>query len=280
MRLKNIKSKEKRARFTAKQWKSLTRSLRRRQESQPILIAGMQRSGTTMMMDVFHFRKDVGVFDEARNSPVFEDFRIRSLSVLKASLGLMRLPFSVYKIICDSHQIDSFLDGLPGARVVWVYRDPVDNAASQMKKFAQPVAAVRKVAKGEEGGGWLAEGVSPEAMLQVQSLPYEELSDFDWCGVNWWLRNLLFFENRLETNDSVLLLRYEDLARNPLVEMRRICDFCQLPEDHRSLRFVHSRSVRKAEGESFHPAVASLCAGLLEQLDKANRKHRQATGSD
>jgi sulfotransferase family protein len=271
MKLSSLKSAEKRARFLAKTRKSLLHNVRSRQPGRAVFIAGMQRSGTTMLMNVFHLRPDTAVFDEARDSVVFQDFRIRDLDVLRNSLDNQSLPVSVYKVICDSHCVSSLLESFPNARVLWVYRNPQANADSQLKKFASPVQAIKLVHGDQPGGGWFAEGVSDEVRRVLQQFDPGDLADFDWACLNWWARNQIFVEQNLRDDSRVELLRYEELVVNPRTVLGQVIDWLEMPNDERSFRFVHTRSVHKRNLPSVHPEVDKLCNLLLDELNVNQR---------
>lgn len=271
VRLSNLKSAEKRARVLAKTRKSLFNLLRAKRLARPVFIAGMQRSGTTMLMNVFHLRPDTSVFDEARNSTVFKNFRIRDVGTLRRGLMSQSLPIAVFKVICDSHEIVSLFEAFPDAKVLWMYRNPGDNADSQLKKFEHPVKAIKLVHAGEQGGGWFAEGVSENTRRTLHQFRGNELSDFDWACLNWWARNQLFFEQDLASDKRVEVLRYEELVANPIDVMGQVIDWLGMPYHDRSFRFVHSRSVNKTDRSSLNPEIERLCQSVLDSLDNEQR---------
>jgi hypothetical protein len=219
-------------------------------------------------MTVFHLHPAVAVFDEAAESAVFDDYRIRDEVALRTSLRSQAFPVAVYKVISDSHLISDLLAAFPDARVLWMYRSPQENAASQLKKFAEPVRAIRLVHAGEPGGGWLAEGASDESLDILRRIDASGLSDQDWACLNWWLRNRSYLEQGLDHDDRVRLLRYETLAADPVEVLGRVTDWLDLPRDEGAVRFVHTRSVRKSELPPLQRDVARLCESLLEVLDE------------
>ena len=167
----DLQSPEWRARAAARVSKKLLGFARGRPGKSPVLIVGMQRSGTTMLMNIFHLHPDADVFDEARSSNTFLDFRIRSLEVVRQSIDDSHYRFPCFKVIADSHILPSILRGLSKPKVLWMYREPGPNAASRLKKWgAQGTAAIRKVCAAEPGGGWFAEGVS-ESVAQHAARP-------------------------------------------------------------------------------------------------------------
>jgi sulfotransferase family protein len=270
MKLSSIRSAEKRAKLMAQLSKKAWSLLESPADTQPVFIVGPQRSGTTMLMDVFHLHPDTDVFDEARRSPVYLDFRVRSIATLKDSIDRSTKRFACYKIICDSHILPIFLEALPSAKVIWSYRGVTDNANSALKKFPHATRAIRLVCDGKPGGGWFAEGVSAEVAAVLRALPLTELSELDYACLAWWARNHLFFELGVEKLAQVRLLRYESLVQEPVDVLRRLFEWVGLSWSNPVCRFIHSRSVRQTDLSRLHPAVASLCGDLEQRLDAVN----------
>jgi hypothetical protein len=270
MKIAKIKSAEHRAKLVSRLRKKFSSLFEPSTETRPIFIAGQQRSGTTMLMNVFHLHPDTAVFDESRESPVFLDFRIRSMEILERSVRDSKKPFACYKIISDSHILPSFIEAFPTARVIWSYRGAADNAASALKKFPHATRAIRLVCEGKPGGGWFAEGVSLPVAEQLRSLPLAELSEFDYACLVWWARNQLLFELEVDGHPAVRLLRYETLAPQPVPVLRALFEWLGVRWLDPVCRFVHSRSIRKANLPAMHPAVATLCNALERQLDELN----------
>src|SRR2546423_12076375 len=160
MRLEKLRSPEWRARAVARARKRMFGFVRGAPSKCPVLIAGLQRSGTTMLMDILHLHPDTEVFDEARASANYVDFRIRSVAALRQSSEESHFQFRCFKIIADSHVLRPIMGGLFNPKVLWMYRSPKPNAASRLRKFRHPTAAIRAVCQYESGGGWFAEGVS------------------------------------------------------------------------------------------------------------------------
>jgi len=247
--------------------KRIVLPLRPRFEStQPIFIAGMQRSGTTLLMNVLHLSKYIDVFDEAKSAPVFSEFRIKSLGILKESIEKSRFQFAAYKVICDSHLLRQIIDELPGARVIWAFRDAANNAASQLKKFPHTTRAVRLACQQVPGGGWFAEGLSQQVKEVLQEIDNRDLTDLDYACMSWWARNMLFFEQNLHRNNNVWVINYSELAQEPLKKLGSMFEWIGIPWRDAQARFVHSRSIRKPDLAGLNPEVAKLCDDLFERL--------------
>ncbi|MEM9172436.1 MAG: sulfotransferase domain-containing protein [Pseudomonadota bacterium] len=270
MKLSNIKSPEKRARYAAKVRKRIGARFKSPVRTVPVFITGIQRSGTTMLMNTFHLHEATEVFDEEPNSRVFIDYRIRSDEILDQSIRNSRYPFACYKIISDSHILNEFLQRYPESFVIWAYRSCTDNADSQLKKFPHATDAIRRVCDGRPGGGWFAEGCSEQTKQTLRALDTREFSDFDFACLVWWARNVLYFEGGHDQQTNVRLLSYENTARDPATIMEAVQAWVGMPISREAGRFVHARSVAKKDLPTLHPSVAALCQPLEAQLnDKA-----------
>ena len=236
-----------------------------------IFIAGMQRSGTTLLMDVMHYCPDVEVFDEAPNTQVFKDYRIRSTEILRDSVARSRFGHAAYKVICDSHIIEDLIRAVPEVQIVWAYREARDNAESQLRKFENATRAIRLVCAGEPGGGWFAEGISASVGKRVRDIDTSEFSEFDFACLVWWARNQLFFEKGLDQSPNVRTVSYADLAANPNGTLKKMFDWTGLDWSDRYARFVHSRSLGKRGLPPLAPQVAELCDELYARFEDTRR---------
>ena len=274
MNFDDVQSPEWRARAVSRINKKLLGFVHGRPKKTPVLVAGLQRSGTTMLMNIFHLHPDSEVFDESSDSKTFLDFRIRSIEVARQSADDSHYRFPCFKIIADSHVLPSILRGIPDSRVVWMYREYSANAASRLKKFGHATAAIRAVCEGRPGGGWFAEGVSEAARRTLQGLDRSAFTDFDYACLIWWARNQLFFELNLAGEPDVRLLRYETLVVDPKATMQGLFDWIGMPWSAPSMRFVHGRSLNKRNLPALDSQVESLCRELLQRLDEAHDRQR------
>ena len=272
MKLADVQSAEWRARAASRVSKKLLGFARGKPEKSPVLIAGLQRSGTTMLMNIFHLHPDADVFDEARESKAFFDFRIRSVDIVRQVIADSHFRFPCFKIIADSHVLPTIMRGLPDARVIWMYREHCSNAASRLKKFHHATAAIRAVCEGKLGGGWFSEGVSTPIRRSLQSLDRSRFSDFDYACLVWWARNQLFFDLGLAAEPRVRLLRYETLVVDPQATMNALFQWLDMPSSGQSMRFVHAQSLFKRDLPALDPQVEMLCNGLQQRLDEAHQR--------
>jgi hypothetical protein len=278
MKLTDVQSPEWRARAASRVSKKLLGFARATPKKSPVLIAGLQRSGTTMLMNIFHLHPETDVFDEARESKAFFDFRIRSVDIVRQVIADSHFRFPCFKTIADSHILPTLMRGLQEAKVIWMYREHSANAASRLKKFGHATAAIRAVCEGKLGGGWFSEGVSTPIRRSLQSLDRSGFSDFDYACLVWWARNQLFFDLGLATEPRVRLLRYETLVVDPKGTMSGLFRWLDMPSSGQSMRFVHAQSLFKRDLPALDPQVEMLCSGLQQRLDEAHQRQWRGDG--
>jgi hypothetical protein len=87
----------------------------------------------------------------------------------------------------------------------------------------------------------------------------------------WYYRNVLYFEQGLERDPRVLLVRYEALVTRPEQEFPRIFQFLNIPYSPWISRHVFASSVRRKAPPVIDQPIQTLCQGLSERFDAAVR---------
>jgi hypothetical protein len=268
MKLSSLADPQKLRLHSWRRWKALRRAFRSPVPSRPVFVLGRQRSGTSMLMYLLEMHSDTEVYDEAHRSPVFRRFRLASYEAVDAAVERSRAPIVCMKPICDSHLATELLERFPGARVVWLYRGFADAARSAVVMWETADRALRRVCRGEGGGGWFEEGLTPATRGTLRGIYRDELTPFECTCLGWWARNRIVLEQRLAGRSDVHLLRYENLVEDVEARARELFGFLGLPFQERVTRHVHSRSVRAADESGIHPDVRALCRELERELDE------------
>lgn len=268
MNWRSIFDPQKRSRFIAKSAKFYRQTFSRPVSTTPVFILGCQRSGTTMLMFSFHLHPDIAVFDESGNNIAFTDFRLRGFANTKNIIENCAFPVACFKPLADSHLTYKILQTFPSARCIWMLRNYNDTANSFLKKFPHATRAIRFVCTGKEGGGWFQEGISSDTRNILRSLPWQEFVDFDFSCLVWWARNRLFFEQQLNIENRVLLLKYEDLVTDQNSSLKTITDFIGIPYSVKMGKYFHKRSISRSDVPKLHQSVKYLCDDLFESFKK------------
>lgn len=239
-----------------------------RYESIPIFVFGLQRSGTTMMMNVFEENRSIKVYNEQRQTKLYKDFMIRDFNNLKNSIDDCRFPYVTYKTICDSHKIEEFLDSFINCKAIWMYRNYRDVSNSYERKFSNADRAIRIICTGGSGGGWMQEGVSEEAQQILKDVYHPQLSCCECLCLVWWARNRIVLEKQLHERPNVLLIDYDRLVQDPH-QFKRIYQFIGLEFEGQDIHDVHALSIGKDDFPEINQDVRQLCESLTLALEQA-----------
>lgn len=253
---------QKRGRLAAKIGKTFRQTFSAPVETTPVFVLGIQRSGTTMLMFAFHLHPEIAVYDESHESKAFLDFQLRSMETTEKLIHTSPFPVACFKPLADSHRATQLLQRFPMARCIWALREYHDVANSFLRKFPHATRAIRLVCSGQEGGGWFQEGVSEETEQILRNLPWQNFSDYDFACLVWWARNRLFFEQKLDKENRVLLLPYEKLVTTPEESLQAVTNFIGIPFSPQMTRYIHARSISRYSPPEINRSVEKLCDEL------------------
>jgi len=267
MQFSSILNPRKRKRYIKRALKKIKWSVLPVQKTMPIFVFGMQRSGTTMFMDIMENRPDMEVFQEWEKSVFDRDCRISDLSLVDKAVSESKAKYACFKPICDSHIADDFISRFPDGKVIWVYRSYLDNANSAIRRFPTSDRALRLICEGETGGGWLQEGVSDEVLAKLKAVYNKDLSKFEISCLNWWVRNIVLTESDWIKHGNAFLVKYDNLVKDPTAMFADIESVLGVTHIKASYSDVHGRSIAKNDFPPISPAIRELCEELSRRLD-------------
>ena len=236
-----------------------------------VLIVGCQRSGTTMILQLFTDDRRSVTFQEksSLSSPAEEHLRLKPLPEVKRSLERIRAPLLVLKPLVESQNTPALLDGLDNSFAIWMYRRAESVAASDLAYFGSESGERNlRLLLTNDPPNWRGEFV-PETTRAVISEHYRPgMSPHDAAALFWWARTSLFFDLRLDARPDVRLCSYERLVADPEPTMRSLYDFVGVAyPDRRITGRVHGEAARRGEHVVLSAEVQQLCDELLERLD-------------
>lgn len=245
-----------------------------------LMIVGCQRSGTTMMNDLFLLDWSAKIYREMSSlssEDLDENLRLDPIDKVRRALASHRVPLVVFKPLVESQNLPRLLEELPGSKALWMYRHYKDVVHSNLKKFGERngIVDIGPVARGETKG-WRAEKVSEETRALVRRFYSESMNPHDAAALFWYMRNRFYVDLALAKDPRVLLCRYEDMVTDPGAFMRRIYSFVELPyPGDRVVAPVHPRSVRKGKDVPLSPEVVAECERLWGELEGAYAASRR-----
>jgi hypothetical protein len=239
-----------------------------------VLIVGCQRSGTTMMLELFTADRRSVTFQEqsSLSSPAEERLRLKPLPEVKRSLERIHAPLLVLKPLVESQNVTALLEGLDNSSAIWMYRGAASVAASDLGHFgAESGERNVRLLLTNDPPNWRGEFV-PETTRAVLSQHYRpDMNPYDAAALFWWARTSLFFDLGLDSRPDVRLCSYERLVAAPEPTMRSLYEFIGVPYPERPITSrVHRGAARRGERVVLSPEVQRLCDELQERLDSVS----------
>lgn len=236
-----------------------------------VLIVGCQRSGTTMMLELFTADPRSVTFQEesSLSTPAEGRLRLKPLPEVRDALARIRSPLLVLKPLVESQNVIALLDGLENACAIWMYRRAESVAASDLGYFgAESGERNLRLLLTNDPPNWRGEFV-PETTRAVLSDHYRPGMDpYDAAALFWWARTSLFFDLGLDARADIRLCSYERLVADPEPTMRTLYAFAGVAYPDRPITDrVHGGAARRGERVVLSPEVQQLCDALLERLD-------------
>jgi len=236
-----------------------------------VFVAGVQRSGTNMMMDVLERSLDTDVYHE-RDERAFDGYEMRPPEVIHAIVERSPAPRVVVKALCELHALGALLDEFMPACAVWMFRDYDDVVNSHIRRWTGMPAAIGQIVEDRDGAaGWRGRGMSDETLEIVTRLHREGLDNPSACALFWYFRNALYFERGLDRDARVRLVEYERLVTDPEAGFRDLFAFAGLAFRPSLVDGISSSPVQAARRPEIAPAVRALCESMHARLREAAR---------
>lgn len=255
--------------------KYLRQRLAPRTVSQYVLVAGMQRSGTNLLMDVLDASLATQVFHEI-DPRAFDQYQMRELHVIRQLAQSCPAPVFVIKALCELDQIKLLMETFSPAKTLWVVRDWRDSVNSAIKSFDNFVSQWHRLAHGDPCD-WRGRGMSSATRELLARLYHPGASEAEGAAIMWFYRNVLFFEQQLDSDPRIRVVFYENLVQRPMDEVAAIYGFIGLPDFSAGVAGrIHARSVKHRSPPDISPEVVSLCDELLSRFVAMPRECGQA----
>lgn len=236
-----------------------------------LFIIGCQRSGTTLLTEIFDRDWKTKVFGEF--SSISDYLRLKPLNEVKRIIGEQKAPLIIAKPLVETQNITELLDYFPNAKALWVFRNYKAVTLSDLRLFGidNGIKNLTPIADNDVRD-WRAEKVSPAVKKIVHKYYAPDMNVRDAGALFWYARNALFFEQRLDANPNIKMLKYEDFVHEPSRFMAGIYKWIggEFPGDQ-IVDKAHSRSVFKGSSIELSPEIIKLCDSMLSNLEQAYR---------
>lgn len=218
------------------------------------------------MMDVLERSFETDVYHE-RDPRAFDNYAMRPLPVIRELYRASSSARFVIKALCELQELASLMAEFQPARTVWIVRRYPDVVNSMLVSFRNQAKQVRYIAEhGNHGGWWLGEGISETTYELLHRVVHSEIDDATAAALQWYFRNVLFFEQGLERDERVMLVPYERLVTRPQQEVARVFSFLGINYTPRVSANVSVSSIGKRNPPVVDKPVMEVCEALTSRF--------------
>jgi len=264
------------------QLKVLNYALRGRKgsgDNHVVFLSGVPRSGTNMVMELLEHSPDAKVFHE-RDPRAYETFNLRDDETVKR-LAKSLLPCVIFKALSEADRLTELTGYFPHSSIIWVYRQYEAVNASNMVHWPGSKNGLDKIVVDRTAADWRGKGMTDETWELIKKYYHPNMNVESAQALFWYYRNQLFFDQHLDRDPRVLVLRYENIARDPAAELMRTADFLGMSMPKNATAHVSARSAERKPKLDIAPPIRALCDSMLARLDEvlAQQSHASRAGA-
>jgi hypothetical protein len=245
-------------------------------EKRVTLVCGVQRSGTNMLMKILERSFETDVYHES-DRRAFSGHQMRSPSVICSLVKKSSAKRVVVKALCEGDKISELLGSLAPANAIWMVRQFDDVINSNMKSWPGGRNQLDRIVVDRRAGAWRARGMTDETHALIQRYYHRDMNDASALALFWYYRNQLLFDQRLDNDPRLLVMRYESLVQDPERYGAIVARFVNVRFTRSMADFIFSNSVRKRSPPDIEPPIRGLCDEMLARLARLSERTQAAS---
>ena len=256
-------------RFLRNQSKSIYQKYKKRESSQRklvVFLAGVQRSGTNLVMDLLDKSWEADVYHET-DPRAFNNYNMKPIDEIKQLVDSSNASYVVVKSLLELQRIKDIRSNFLRSKIIWVIRFYGDVVNSQTHLWNKMPEIIGGIVEDRESVDWRGQLMSDETYEKVCKLYHEGISNESACALFWYFRNVLFFEQGLDKDKDVYVIQYENLVNEPGRIVPGLFEFVGLPYKSSIVSSVFSTSISKSKKPKVQEEIAELCESLQEKFD-------------
>ena len=134
------------------------------QYRQVVFVAGMQRSGTNMLMDTLERSFSTDVYHEW-DGRAFDNYQMKDRATIQRLLEDSCGQQFVIKALCELQDLTQLMTDFDDSRTLWIFRDYQDVVNSMIRSFGNMDAQIFRLVDDPDSEAWLGNGMSEKPML-------------------------------------------------------------------------------------------------------------------
>lgn len=231
-----------------------------------VFIAGVQRSGTNMLMDVMERSYETDVYHE-RDQRAFDNYLMRDIEIVRRLYNKSRASIFIIKTLCELQRLPVLMNEFSSSKTVWINRNYEDVVNSMLVSFKNQSIQVNRIAKDRYSDGWLSAGMSDLTHSILCKRVHPDLDNASAAALIWYFRSILFFEQDFDKSSDVMLVQYEELVSDPQSQFKHIFDFIELEYAYKVSNMVTPNSIRRGSVPVIEPEIRMICDELMQKFN-------------
>src|SRR5262249_33723388 len=240
-------------------------------EKRALMVAGVQRSGTNMLMHILERSDETDVFLESDHR-AFHKYEMRSPPAIRHLIEKSCAPRVVFKALYEGDKLRNLLDAFAPASAIWMVRDHNDVVNSSLRRWPGDRNHIEKILIDRNAAGWRGRGMSDATHALLREYYQPNVNDASAQALFWYYRHQLLFDQKLEEDPRVLVLRYEPLVQCPEEYGKIVARFTGIAYTADMVRTIFNHSVGKRPPPPIVPRINALCEGMLSRLIQVSQR--------
>jgi hypothetical protein len=243
--------------------------LRKKCETHPIFICGMQRSGTNMLADCFDNCRNIEVqHDISRRA--YSNYRLKSDHEVDKLIQRSPATHIVFKPLLDIARVPNLLDRLPNSFTVWIYRNYKDVILSMARSFGSSREELDEIMAGK-CTSWRRELFVGDVMASISPLYKRDLSQEEALALSWLARNEFMFARHMDMHSRVALVNYDAFVRSPREQFNYMAHTFRFECNENATK--HVRTPRnKSAPVNISREIEGACEEMMEKLINVQKR--------
>jgi len=242
-----------------------------------LLVSGVQRSGTNMIMDLLEASPEADVYHET-DPRAFENYMMRDEVTIARLVERSRFPLFVLKALHEAERARALLDRFDPGRFIWVFRNWADVVNSNMRSWPGGRNQIEDVVRDPSAARWRGRGMTPETHAMVRDAYRPGMNDASAQELFYVYRNQLLFDQALERDPRTLVLDYDAFVANPGAGVRELAQFAGVAVTERMLAIPSAAVARRKSPPEVLPHIAGLAERMHARLREAALGATASTG--
>lgn len=248
-------------------WQNIGDRAAATQSRQTVLVTGLPRSGTNMLMDALERSLETQVFHE-RDPRAFDNYDQHDSAVIRQLITRSPARHVIIKALLEGHKIRELMREFAPSKAVWMYRHYDDTLNSDMANWPGTRNKLDDIVVDRDSADWRGRGMTDDTYALVRRHYSRDMSNASALGLYFYYRHQLFFDQGFDTDPDVYALSYEDFVADPQVELDRLAGFLGLRPTPRMARGIHARSIRRKAPPDIAPEVRALAEEMYQRLER------------